>query len=59
MLQAPLSVKTNIAHLIREFHVTTDYKSIEEIDLNVGLSLSPKAGYKLHFQLRDNYGLGK
>lgn len=52
MLFAQMGVKLTIAHLVREFSFTTDYKSIEEVKLNAGLVLRPKHGFKTHIKLR-------
>lgn len=53
MVYGQVALKTLVAHFVRELRFTSDYKSIEEVELNVGAILRPKYGFKLHAQLRE------
>ncbi|KAL3271098.1 hypothetical protein HHI36_021594 [Cryptolaemus montrouzieri] len=44
---AIMSMKTNLATILRKYRITTDYKSIEEVSLKVHMLLRPADGFKL------------
>lgn len=48
-----VGVKAIVSSLIRSFKVRTDYKRIEDVDLNINIILRPKNGYKLHLENRS------
>lgn len=47
-----MGMKTIVALMVRNFVLKTDYKSIEDVDLNVNIVLRPKNGYKIHLEPR-------
>lgn len=52
MTYGMMGMKTIVALMVRNFVLKTDYKSIEDVDLNVNIVLRPKNGYKIHLEPR-------
>lgn len=44
--------KTMMAMMIRNFKISTAYKSIQEIDLECNLVMKPVNGYKISLEIR-------
>lgn len=46
-------MKVLILMLIRKYVISTDYKSIQDIDLKADMVLKPTRGYRISIKLRD------
>lgn len=52
MTYGTMALKTIIALMVKNFIIKTDYKSIEDVKLNVNIVLRPKNGYNIQLEPR-------
>ncbi|CAH0557765.1 unnamed protein product [Brassicogethes aeneus] len=49
---AMIAMQTTISNIVRHFHITTNYKSIDDMDFESSIAMSPTHPLDCHFKIR-------